>query len=438
MTKALGTVVKLLVGSLLGLIAILLLLFALALTNDPAPKNPVQVDAKATAMAKSLVYRFSDAINSEQRPQFFFFHETQINGVFALGHRASERFDGYSEIRMDGIHVTLRHRLLDTPHGKYLGIDFVIPPSSQGLQIQQLKVGRISIPGNWVLNCGEWLGNLILGDQVATELRNSIKEVQIKPFKARLVMDTPMNMEDRLSYISNRIKGLTGDLNLFSDTELTKAYFLDLLEIEKQFPRNSRVPLEAILKPLFAKVHAQSSLINASDHNRSALLALGVYLGTYHFEKLIGPIAPEGYQGHLIPIRVTLSKRDDLRLHFIYSATLKLLSDRGASFAIGEFKELLDSNTGGSGFSFVDLTADRAGILFAERATANNLAARAFQQQVIDSVEQGLLPDLGKLKEGLSEQDFESLYKNVDSEEYQGQVQWIDQHLQQRPVFNTP
>ena len=37
-----------------------------------------------------------------------------------------------------------------------------------------------------------------------------------------------------------------------------------------------------------------------------------------------------------------------------------------AAFGIGELKELLDSNEGGSGFSFADMAADAAGVRFAE------------------------------------------------------------------------
>lgn len=45
-----------------------------------------------------------------------------------------------------------------------------------------------------------------------------------------------------------------------------------------------------------------------------------------------------------------LANRQDLRLHFVFSAALKILASSGLSFSIGEFKELLDSQHGSSGF----------------------------------------------------------------------------------------
>ena len=47
-----------------------------------------------------------------------------------------------------------------------------------------------------------------------------------------------------------------------------------------------------------------------------------------------------------------------------------MASSGGAAFSAGEYKELLDSNPYGSGFSFDDLAADRAGIRFAARLLA--------------------------------------------------------------------
>jgi hypothetical protein len=58
---------------------------------------------------------------------------------------------------------------------------------------------------------------------------------------------------------------------------------------------------------------------------------------------------------------IMLGGRQDLRLHFIVSLGIKVIADSGISFAAGEFKELLDALSGGSGFSFADLAADRAG-----------------------------------------------------------------------------
>ena len=80
--------------------------------------------------------------------------------------------------------------------------------------------------------------------------------------------------------------------------------------------------------------------------------------------------------------RITLRGRNDLARHFWVSAALSVLSDESRSMTVGITKEMMDATPGGSGFSFVDLTADRAGTLFAVAATSNAESARNLQLRI--------------------------------------------------------
>src|SRR3546814_7296444 len=64
----------------------------------------------------------------------------------------------------------------------------------------------------------------------------------------------------------------------------------------------------------------------------------------------------------LEPQVVRLHGREDLPKHWTISAALALFLDQKTARAAGWWKELDDSVEGGSGFSFVDLGADMAGI----------------------------------------------------------------------------
>ena len=79
--------------------------------------------------------------------------------------------------------------------------------------------------------------------------------------------------------------------------------------------------------------------------------------------------------------RITAYGRHDLPRHFWVSAGLAVISDSEASMAVGIAKEMMDS-AGGSGFSFIDLTADRAGTLFCIAATRDEDSARAMQRMI--------------------------------------------------------
>ena len=131
-----------------------------------------------------------------------------------------------------------------------------------------------------------------------------------------------------------------------------------------------------------------------------------------------------------------LAQRQDLSLHFIYSAAIKLLSEQGMSAAIGEFKELMDRGNGGSGFSFVDLAADLAGVEFAKSAT-NELKARQFQYTLAgNTLESTFFPDISALPEGLSKSAFNQQFKQVDSPEYKAMLTNIRQRIASLPIHN--
>ena len=125
-------------------------------------------------------------------------------------------------------------------------------------------------------------------------------------------------------------------------------------------------------------------------------------------------------------------------LHFIYSAGITLATQQGIGFAAGEFKELLDSGSGGSGFSFADLAADRAGIAFVKAATASESGAQHLQQSIVaHKDESAFFPSISGLSEGLSAAQFRRMYGSTESQEYRSQVELIDERIARLPVYQA-
>ena len=154
--------------------------------------------------------------------------------------------------------------------------------------------------------------------------------------------------------------------------------------------------------------------------NRAALLALGVVLGTPRIELLTGRLLePEQMrQWGGSPWSAALRERVDWSRHFTVSGALTVLSFDAASDAAGLFKEELDAD-GGSGFSFADLLADRAGTLFAERATRDEASARAIQQRVAAGFRvDDFFPSADGLPEGIPDAELQSRYGGVGGPGY--------------------
>jgi hypothetical protein len=79
----------------------------------------------------------------------------------------------------------------------------------------------------------------------------------------------------------------------------------------------------------------------------------------------------------------------------------------------------MDDSRGGSGFSFADLAADRAGVKFAETAIASSNQAKLIQQHMGSSItESDFMPNIENLPEGIQELEFKQTYQDLDSASY--------------------
>jgi uncharacterized protein YfiM (DUF2279 family) len=134
-----------------------------------------------------------------------------------------------------------------------------------------------------------------------------------------------------------------------------------------------------------------------------------------------------------------LAGRLDLARHLTLSVALTYLADSHTARAIGEFKELDDSRRGGSGFSFADIAADRAGVRLAHAAMADAASARVLIDKLANV--DALLPPalIRDLPEGLSEEAFAGQYRDIASPAYRDLVARIDTALETLPIYaGTP
>lgn len=168
---------------------------------------------------------------------------------------------------------------------------------------------------------------------------------------------------------------------------------------------------------------------------QAALLALAIYCGHKQFEKVVGDVIPAEHRQRRSPCASAgLAGRADLRQHFAVSMGLKTAADAGFAFAVGEFKELLDANRGGSGFSFDDIAADRAGIYFAERILAVGPQEWRAVATAIAS-EEAIFPSIDGLPSHMPEAEFKRRFGVVDSPRYEAMLREIDTRIARLPLF---
>jgi hypothetical protein len=201
-------------------------------------------------------------------------------------------------------------------------------------------------------------------------------------------------------------------------------YQQKILEITAQHNKKWRLSLADLLKPVFELANQRATFETAIEENRSAILALNDYVNA---EKNSAQEA------------VFLFKRKDLAQHFIGAAALAASMNSRVANALGEVKELSDAQAGGSGFSFIDLAADKAGSRFGALAVSTPENARRFQQYIAQIKDYyDFMPDPRDLPEHMSEAEFKRRFESTQSSAYATLAAKIDKRISHIPLYQSP
>jgi hypothetical protein len=126
-----------------------------------------------------------------------------------------------------------------------------------------------------------------------------------------------------------------------------------------------------------------------------------------------------------------LNGREDWPRHYAVSAALAVLEHPIISDAGGLMKEQLDTLTCGSGFSFGNLAADRAGVRFASAATLSDISAGAMQARLRSGFSnKDFFPLQVQFPENLSIEELRHNFGNAGSERYQSTINEIEAVLE--------
>jgi len=391
---------------------------------------------KAKQTAKQFYQELMNPASPTQRSEITI-SEDEINSIIALAMRGIEGLKGRMNVTPIGIKGAFTFHTPINPFGNYINLTATVSPSTQGLSINEAAIGGLELPGKLVLSSIERLLNRLLsGNATGTALVKSIESIQVKGTALSLVYHPVPDLQKIIDESKTQLKNIRDDLELLGDPAITKLYYQQLCEFHSQISGFGNVSLGYYLSSAlsFAK---QRTLISEmpAEENRAAILALTIFLGSTQFNSIIGAIDKETFQScPAADKHIVLANRNDLRLHFIFSSALKIISDSGTSFAIGEFKELLDSQQGGSGFSFADLAADRAGIYFAEQAL-DNAGAQRIQQMASKLTDEKLFfPSISELPEGIPQHVFEAR-GGIEGDYYKGQLITINQRINNLSLY---
>lgn len=188
--------------------------------------------------------------------------------------------------------------------------------------------------------------------------------------------------------------------------------------------------------PLF--VHQLQRALAAAGpepvRNGAALIALAMLVVDPSVGELAGDTEARVAKCLLPVPATTLQGRNDSPKHWALSAALTIATGSRLAVAMGEWKELADSLSRSSflargdrsGFSFVDLAADRAGYLTA-KALTDSARVAITRVRLARTDDAGLLPpDALALSDGMKNEEFLRRYGATDDPRFLAEVARID------------
>ena len=301
-----------------------------------------------------------------------------------------------------------------SPIGRYLNVEAGLRETGGLPEVDELRIGSLPVPA--------WLANFALEQAMRALERgeggagDALKRVAIADGALRVVYEWRADLPERLR------KALLPQ----ADRERLQAYQQRLVEVADGAAATGGLSLLELVMPLAKLAVERAGGRDPRAENRALIAVLAFYVNG----KGLTAIVPEAKDWpRPAPRKVTLAGRHDFAQHFSISAAISAYAGSPLSDAIGLYKEVDDSR-GGTGFSFNDIAADRAGTLFGERAARSEDGARLLLKRIAAGIaEPDMMPEAADLPEFMKEAEFNRLFAGVGSPKYKEMMQEIERRV---------
>lgn len=311
---------------------------------------------------------------------------------------------------------------------RYLNVkcrtDFHIEQGTLDLRSAHLTVGRLSVPSQITKPVVMLLWQVAQRDHDLRAMTESIRSAQVLPDRLKICIQRE-EIDEVLPRLLTRL-GLIEDV-----TEETRHYLKHLLDKADQLPEGDE-RFCGLTRAAFQLAQNRSRERSPVSENRAAVYALGILLGHEKVEQLVGTVTDSALRRQMRQKRgrVTVRGRSDWVRHYWVSAALSALSSELASDAAGLLKEEVDAGEGGSGFSFGDLLADRAGTALGRAAVHDEVTARRIQEVLSRQWDLDVVfPPAADLPEGIPDPELQANYGGVQGQAFQEWSKEIDRRV---------
>jgi hypothetical protein len=313
-----------------------------------------------------------------------------------------------------GATVQLSGHAPPNPFGRWINVELKVAETGGLPAIESLQIGSLPLPAWLAESATAWLAQR---SGLQAELALAADVVQRVRFMPRQLQ---VNYVWRGDSTERMVAGLVTP----ADAVRLRAHSDRLVQLATRERAGWTVSLARLLGPMFELARARTAAGgDAAAENRATILVLTLFANGRGLDDVL----PAARQWPRPPrLRVQLAGRDDSPLHFLISAALAAEAGGPLSKAVGIYKEVADSR-GGSGFSFNDLAADRAGTRFGERAVQD--AARLQARAAAITRESDFAPGAADLPENMPEAEFKQRYGGVGAAGYNTLLAEIDRRV---------
>lgn len=391
-----------------------------ALADRPLVTASSVLSHEDIARAKAILQRHDPRAQPAGTTRTIELGEQDLN--LAANYLLKKVADGDTRLALhaDRLQLQATVRLPPLVGPRYLNIRGTIDAADGRPRLSNLRVGRVPVP-----------------DGIARRLLR----VLLERWAARGRLDAAADVIERLQLLPDRVRLSyrwdPGLLDQARDTLLTAAdleslrYYHDqLLELQAA-GHGLRGPVVELLQPLFAAALVRSRTRDAAAENTALLTVLGTWASHRDTRRLV----PESSQRPQ-RFRLRLQRRIDFAQHFLTSAALAARGDSTLSDAVGLFKEIADSDRG-SGFSFADIAADRAGTRFGELASRSAGDAARVQRLMAAGVDDDdIMPAAADLPENMDTRAFQARFGQVGSPAYRSMMREIETRIDASGLYH--
>ncbi|MDO9072930.1 MAG: hypothetical protein Q7U73_06675 [Rubrivivax sp.] len=340
-----------------------------------------------------------------------------------FNHAALRRLDAYTAVSLQRGVAIVRSSVPvpRNPFGRWLNVELRLLETGGLPVIDAVHVGRLPLPAALAERALPWLARRA-GVQT---------EVEVAAEVVRRVHFMPQRLAVVYAWRDDSAERMLGALVPEGDQARLRAYYDHLVQVVARQGAGWTVSLAPLVGPMFELARQRSAITpaDAAAENRAALVVLTLFVNG----RGVGALLPAARAWpRPRPLRVTLAGRDDFPRHLLISAALAAEGTGPLSRAIGAYKEVADAQ-GGSGFSWNDMAANRAGTRLGEWAVAQPQRLQAALARGVKDAD--LMPPLEDLPEFLPEAEFRQRYGSVGAPAYETMLAEIDRRVDALAVF---